>query len=120
MLLPTPKLLILLALPLPALVLFPSQAVLVSAAGYDVLLLLVAGLTVLVSAGPRQLIIERRLPEHLSLGAVNQVGWEIRNGSGMAVRFEVTEDVPESLERESAAGRRRRFCLGPRPNCTTE
>ena len=55
MLLPTPKLLLLLALPLPALVLFPSQAVLALAVGYDVVLLLVAGLTVLLSAGPRQL-----------------------------------------------------------------
>ena len=101
MFLPTPKLLILLALPLPGLVLFPSQAVLASAAGYDVVLLLVAGLTVLVSAGPRQLAIERRVPEHLSLGAVNQVGWQIRNGSGMTLRFEVTEDVPESLSKET-------------------
>ncbi len=100
MLLPTPKLLLLLALPLPALVLFPSQAVLVLAGGYDAALLLVAALTVLVSAGPRDLVIERRLPQHLSLGAMNQVGWEIRNASGMAVRFDVTEDVPESLERE--------------------
>ena len=100
MLLPTPKLLLLLALPLPALIVFPVQTVLVLAAGYDLALLLVAGLTVLVSAGPRQLLIERRLPAHLSLGAMNQVGWEIRNESGMAVRFEVTEDVPESLQRE--------------------
>ena len=101
MLLPTPKLLLLLALPLPALIVFPSQAVLVAAAGYDVLLLAVAGLTVVISAGPRQLIVERRLPERLSLGAMNQAGWEIRNGSGMTVRFEVTEDVPESLQRET-------------------
>ena len=67
MFLPTPKLLILLALPLPALVLLPSQAVLALAVGYDIVLLLAAGLTVVLSAGPRQLLIERRLPEHLSL-----------------------------------------------------
>ena len=104
MLLPTPKLLLLLVLPLPALVVFPSQAVLVAAVGYDVLLLSIAGLTVLISAGPRQLIVERRLPDRLSLGTINQAGWEIRNGSGMAVRFEVTEDVPESLQREMPRG----------------
>ena len=31
---------------------------------------------------------------------MNQVGWEIRNLVRMAVRFELTEDVPESIERE--------------------
>src|SRR5580700_8911429 len=98
MLLPTGKLLLLLALPLPVLIVFPSQGAVALAAGYDLLLLAVAGLTVLVSAGPRHLGVERRLPEHLSLGAVNTVGWEIRNASGMAVRFRITEDFPESLK----------------------
>jgi uncharacterized protein (DUF58 family) len=100
MILPTRKLLILLALPVPALILFPGQAMTVLAAGYDAAIVLVAVLSVLVSARPGQIIVERRLPEHLSLGATNQVGWDIRNLASSAVRFELTEDVPEVIERE--------------------
>lgn len=100
MILPTPKLLILLALPVPALILFPGQAMTVLAAGYDAAIVLVAVLSVLVSARPGQIIVQRRLPEHLSLGASNQVGWDIRNLASSPVRFELTEDVPEALRRE--------------------
>ncbi len=102
MLIPTHKLLLLLALPLAVLLVFPDGGAVVLVAAYDAALLLVAGLTVLLSAGPRDLTITRRLPQHLSLGATNQVGWEIRNASGMALHFEMTEDLPETIQRDAA------------------
>jgi uncharacterized protein (DUF58 family) len=100
MLLPTPKLLILLALPLPALVLFPGQAMIVSAIGYDVAIVLAAALDVLFSARPGQIGIQRRLPEHLSLGTKNHVGWDIANLANSPVEFELTEDLPDLIEPE--------------------
>ncbi len=69
MLFPTRRLLILLALPVPALVLFPGLATTLLALGYDVAIALAAAASVLLSAGPRQILVQRRLPEHLSLGA---------------------------------------------------
>lgn len=99
MLLPTRKLLLLLSLPLILLVVFPSGGAAVLVAAYDAALLLVAALTVLLSAKPRDLTIARRMPEHLSLGAMNQLGWELRNASGMPVQFEATEDLPDTIRR---------------------
>jgi uncharacterized protein (DUF58 family) len=101
MLLLTPKLLLLLALPIIVLVAFPGSGAVVLVAAYDVAVLLVAGLTVLLSARPRDLTITRRMPQHFSLGSVNQVAWEVRNTSGMPVSFEATEDLPETIERDS-------------------
>jgi len=101
MLLPTRKLLILLALPVPALVLFPGRPAAVLAAAYDVAIVLVAALSFLLSVRPRQIEVQRSLPEHLSLGAVNQVGWDIRNLSSSLLRFELTEDVPEAIQPET-------------------
>ena len=68
MLLPTPKLLVLLALPVPALLLLPGQATTVLAVGYDVAMVLAGGAERALSARPGQIIIQRRLPQHLSLG----------------------------------------------------
>lgn len=101
MLLPTRKLLILLALPVPALVLLPSQPTAVLAVGYDVAIALLAVLSVLFSARPGQIVVERRLPEHLSLGIINQIGWDIRNLASTSLKFELTEDAPETIEQES-------------------
>jgi uncharacterized protein (DUF58 family) len=102
MLLPTPKLLLLLAVPLLALIFFPGRTMAGAALAYDVLLLLVAAITVFKAARSRQICIERRLPAHLSLGAMNRVGWDLRNLSGQNVALELTEDVPEVIEREVA------------------
>jgi len=102
MLLPTPKLLVLLAVPVPFLLLLPGQATTVLAVGYDVAMVLLAVLSMLVSARPGQITIQRRLPEHLSLGAVNQIGWDVRNLASSPVKFELTEDVPETIEPEAA------------------
>ena len=65
MLLPTPKLLALLALPVPGLILFPSTTAVALAVGYDAALLLVAALSVLLSVRPAQIDVQRRLPAHL-------------------------------------------------------
>ena len=46
------------------------------AVGYDAAILLLAVLSILFSARPGQIDVRRRLPEHLSLGATNQVGWD--------------------------------------------
>ncbi len=101
MVLPTRKLLILLALPVPALALFPGQLATVLTVGYDAAIVLVAALSFLLSARSGQIVVERRLPQHLSLGAVNQVGWDIRNLALSSVRFDLTEDVPEDIQAEA-------------------
>ncbi|MGO8749683.1 MAG: DUF58 domain-containing protein [Thermoguttaceae bacterium] len=100
MVLPTRKLLILLAVPVPVLVLFPGQLATLLAIGYDSAVVLVAALSVLISVRPGQISIQRRLPEHLSLGTTNQVGWDIRNLASSPVRLELTEDLPEAVQRE--------------------
>ena len=51
MFLPTPKLLLLLALPLPLLILLPTDSALLLAAAYDAALLVVAALTVVAARG---------------------------------------------------------------------
>ena len=102
MFLPTRKLLLLLALPVPVLLVFPEQTAAMLAIGYDVAILFLAGLSVLLSARPGQIDVRRQLPGHLSLGATNHVGWEIRNLAHTAVRFELTEDMPETIERDRA------------------
>jgi len=101
MLLPTRKLLILLLLPVAALLFFPRESTGVLALAYDASLLLVAAVCVLLSPRRGQIEIERKLPEHLSLGATNQVGWEIRNLAATPLKFEMTEDIPETFQRET-------------------
>lgn len=103
MLIPTPKLLLLLALPVAVLILFPGSATVALALGYDAAVVLVALLSLLASARPAQITVRRILPEHLSLGTMNQVGWEIRNFASSLVKFELTEDLPEAIERETSA-----------------
>jgi uncharacterized protein (DUF58 family) len=101
MFLPTSKLLILLALPVPALILFPSQTVAIAALGYDAAVLFAAALDVFLSARSWQISIQRKLPEHLSLGTTNQVGWEIRNLSHLPVSFELRDDIHDGIERDA-------------------
>lgn len=101
MLLPTRRLLVLLALPVPLLFLVPGQAMAVLTVGYDAAIVLLAVLSMLLSARPGQIVVQRRLPERLSLGTVNQVGWHIRNLARWPVQFELTEDVPETVEQEA-------------------
>ncbi len=101
MYLPTNKLLILLALPVPALLLVPDRDVVLLALSYDVAILLTTALSMLSSARAEQLVVRRLLPERFSLGAVNRTGWEVRNLSRWPVSFELTEDVPDLIERET-------------------
>jgi uncharacterized protein (DUF58 family) len=101
MFLPTPKLLLLLALPLIVLLVFHGSGAVVLVVAYDIALLAVAGLTVLLSTGPQDLTFKRRLPQHLSLGSANSIAWEVRNASGMPVRFEATEDLPDTIRRDA-------------------
>jgi len=101
MLLPTRKLLILLLLPAAVLLVCPWRDAAAVALGYDVAVLLVAAICVRLSPRPDQISVDRRLPEHLSLGTTNQVGWEIRNMAAAPLKFELTEDVPESFERDA-------------------
>ena len=101
MYLPTNKLLILLALPVLALLLVPNRDMVLLMLCYDAALLLTTVLSVLASARVKQLVVRRLLPERLSLGAVNQAGWEIRNLSRWPISFELTEDVPDLIERET-------------------
>lgn len=101
MLLPTRKLLFLLAAPVALLVIWPGATMVALAAAFDLGLLLLVLLDLRVSAQPGDLWIERFVPEHLSIGRWNQVGWNVRNGSRVTVAFAITEDLPDSLERDT-------------------
>jgi uncharacterized protein (DUF58 family) len=100
MLIPTRKLYLLLAAPLPVLFLMPGQTATALLLGYNAAILLLVVLSVMFSARPGQILVQRRLPEHLSLGSVNQIGWQARNTSPWPVKFEMIEDVPESIVQE--------------------
>jgi uncharacterized protein (DUF58 family) len=107
MILPTRKLLLLLAAPVAVLVLWSGPTMLALAAAYDFGVLLFVVLDLALSARPGQLAVERFVPEHLSIGRWNKVGWEVRNRSRVTVPFEITEDLPKTLERDTprVAGR---------------
>jgi uncharacterized protein (DUF58 family) len=103
MFLPTRKLLIWLLLPTAALLVFPGPRTAAVVLGYDVALAGVALLSILASPRPRQIEVRRALPEHLSLGAENRIGWDVRNLAATPLRFELTDDVPPSIERQTPA-----------------
>lgn len=98
MILPTRKLVLLLLAPAAVLMVFPSTALAMAVAGYDIGLLAVALLDLSISARPGQLDVQRRLPEHLSLGADNRVGWEVHNASAQDLELHLTEDLPQEIE----------------------
>ena len=102
MILPTRKLLLLLSLPALGLLVAPHPITVRIAVAYDAVLLLIALIDLLFSARPSAIGIERKLPSHLSLDARNRIGWELHNRSAGLLRFEITDDVPEELERDVA------------------
>ena len=100
MILPTHKLIYFLIVPVALLLVLRSQTIVALTVAYDLGLLALALVDLLISPRPRQLALERHMPRHLSLGAQNKIGWEIRNLSRFTVSFEVTDDVPEGIERD--------------------
>jgi len=100
MILPTRKLLYFLIAPIAVLLVLRSPVTVMLTAAYDIGLLLLALVDLLISPRPRQFALERQMPQHLSLGTMNRIGWEIRNLSRFTVSFDVTEDVPEGMDRE--------------------
>jgi uncharacterized protein (DUF58 family) len=100
MILPTRKLLCFLAVPAAVLLVMRNPLTVYLTAAYDIGLLILAIFDVAISPRPQQLSLVRQTPLHLSLGVTNKIGWELRNLSRHPVSFEVTEDVPEGLERE--------------------
>lgn len=103
MLLPTRKLLLLLLVPVALWLVCPWHGTTALALSCDVVVLLVAAICVWLSPRSGQIRIERKLPEHFSLGATNQVGWEVRNMAGTPLSFELTEDVPDLFERDMSS-----------------
>ena len=103
MILPARKFLILLLIPIAWLLVLHSRTAVVLALAYDVALLLLGLVDLFLSARPGDLVFTRITPGHLSLGAVNRIGWDLHNRSGSTVAFTVTEDVPEEMEKESPA-----------------
>lgn len=101
MLLPTRKLLLLLLVPVAFWLACPWRETTALALGFDATVLLIAALCVWLSPRTGQIRVERKLPEHLSLGATNQVGWEVRNLAAAPLQFELTEDVPDSFDRDA-------------------
>ncbi len=100
MILPSRKFLYFLIVPVALLLVLRGRTTVVLTAAFDAGLVLLALVDILLSPRPRQISIERQVPRHLSLGTFNKIGWEIHNASGFTVSFEVTEDVPDEMERD--------------------
>ncbi len=107
LILPAPKLLWLLVGGAAIALIAPRAWQFALLAGYDLALALVVVMDLGSSIRSGELAVERRLPEHLSLGASNTVGWTLRNGGAHDAAFELTEDIPEGFERDKATCRGR-------------
>ena len=101
MIIPTRKLLYFLAVPVAVLLVLRSQTTVYLVAAYDIGLLIFAIVDLAISPRPLMLDLQRQMPRHLSLGVTNKIGWELRNLSRFPVRFEVTEDVPVGIDRDT-------------------
>ena len=88
-------------MPVAVLLVLRSRTTVMLVAAYDLGLLVLAIVDWLISPRPGHFTLDRQMPRHLSLGTTNKVGWELRNASPYTVAFEVTEDVPEGIERET-------------------
>lgn len=122
MILPSRRLILLLLIPAIALMAAPSLTMLYAAAIFDALLLAAVAVDWSWTVKPGQIHVTRQLPEHLSLGADNAVGWSLHNAGGTSVAFDITEDLPETmssaelpLSRKLAAGARGDLLYSVRP-----
>lgn len=99
MILPTRRLLWLLAAPAAVLLVWPSWLAARLVIAYDVVLVLVVLLDLAVSARPGQIEVVRRMRRRLSLGGRNAVGWALHNRSQQPLRFALKDDLPPEMAR---------------------
>ncbi|MGD8453823.1 MAG: DUF58 domain-containing protein [Phycisphaerae bacterium] len=97
MILPTRKLLLLLALPAAILLVARGPGGLAIGLALDVTFVLLALLDWFWSPRLASLEIERAIPPFLSLDAWNEAGWDVRNGSGRTLSVALTDDVPDGM-----------------------
>jgi uncharacterized protein (DUF58 family) len=101
MILPARKLLGFLIVPAIVLLVGRSRAALALMIAYDLGLFAVVLIDIAVSTKPWEIGLERRSPDHLSLAGWNRIGWTMHNRSRQPVVFQVSEDVPDEIERET-------------------
>lgn len=100
--LPTRKLLLLLLVPVAVMVLWPGRTGLTIGLAMDFAAVFMFLFDLLISPAPQSIQVERVLPPFLSLGGDNSIGWDIRNNSRFTIRFDLTEDIPDTFQREQA------------------
>ena len=105
MIVPTRKLLGFLIVPIALLLVLRNQTMVVLATAYDFGLVMLVLADIAISPRPRHFVLERRPPRHLSLGTMNRITWRLRNHCRFSVPFQVTEDLPEGMERVTAVVR---------------
>lgn len=98
MVLPSPKLLVVLLIPAVIVAVFPSRAMITAMLGYDAAVLLLLLIDLAYSTRPAQVRLTRRLPTHLLLGADNRIIWEIENTAAWDLALRVADTVPESFD----------------------
>ncbi len=107
MILPTRRLVALLAAPAAVLLFWPTLLAARLALAYDAALALVVLLDLVISARPGQIAVERRMRRRLSLGGRNAIGWSLHNRSQQPLQFALRDDLPKEMapNPERVAGR---------------
>ena len=98
MVLPSPKLLVLLLVPAVVIAVFPTRVLVMAMLGYDAALLLVLLLDLTYSTRPHQVRLTRRLSTHLLLGVENRIVLDVENTGHSGVDLRITDTPPESFD----------------------
>ncbi|HEX4475464.1 MAG TPA: DUF58 domain-containing protein [Polyangiaceae bacterium] len=95
--LPSRRLIVLFALPLPLLLVFPGRGTTLVAVVYDVVLLIAALADAWLPPRANDVAVSREARPSLALGANQRVEFRLRNGSQRPVSFELVEDLPPTF-----------------------
>jgi uncharacterized protein (DUF58 family) len=95
--LPSRRLIVLFALPLPLLLVFPGRGTTLVAVVYDVVLLIAALADAWLPPRANDVAVSREARPSLALGANQRVEFRLRNGSRRPVSFELVEDLPPTF-----------------------
>lgn len=98
MIIPSRKLLLLMLPQAAVLLIWPDTLGLAWAMGVNVILALLTMMDLLISARPGELRLTRLPVDRLSMGALHQITWEIRNGSFHDVEFQIMEEFPQEIQ----------------------
>lgn len=97
LLLPTPKLLLLLSLPVAMVLALPSNTTITIMIAFDLGLLVLCLMDLAVTPQPSSIHLSRQVGVQLSLGTSNRVGWEIQSKSDRDLRLTIHDAYPDGM-----------------------